>query len=336
MSPGRFATAVAILGFAVCAHAAPSRATADTDRKAIAASARASIGWALDKDKDALRLGPYGLVLRHARRPRGVGRGPDGLGRRALDGVLQKRAAMSAVAPRRDKEGLMKMIGMVGGTGWVSTLEYYRLLNEEVNRRLGGHEAARCLVYSLNFGDVMRIKAEDPEQGGVRTLVVDAARVLAGAGAELLLLCANTIHWFADDVERAVAVPLVHIAAATGRRIRAQGLTRVGLLGTRPTMERDFYTGRLAEGGVSALVPEADDRAWVDATILDELVRKVLRPEARERFLGIIDGLRRRGAEGIVLGCTEIPLLIKPGDVDLPLFDTLSIHAEAAVDRALE
>lgn len=229
----------------------------------------------------------------------------------------------------------MKTIGLVGGTGWVSTLEYYRLLNEEVHRRLGGYEAARCLLYSLNYADVVRVKAADPEQGGVRVMVVEAARVLSRAGAELLLLCANTLHWFAPDVERAVPTPLVHIAVATGRRIRAQALTRVGLLGTRPTMERDFYTGRLAEAGLSVLVPEVDDRAWVDAAINDELVQNVLRPETRERFLAIVDGLRQRGAQGVVLGCTEIPLLVKPGDVDLPLFDTLAIHVEAAVDLAL-
>lgn len=229
----------------------------------------------------------------------------------------------------------MKTIGLVGGTGWVSTLEYYRRLNEEVHRRLGGHEAARCLLYSLNYGDVLRVKAVDPEQGGVRAMVVEAARLLSTAGAELLLLCANTLHWFAPDVERAVSTPLVHIAVATGRRVRAQGLTRVGLLGTRPTMERDFYTRRLAEAGLSVLVPEAGDRAWVDAAINDELVQNVLRPETGARFLGIVDGLRRRGAEGVVLGCTEIPLLVSQGDTDLPLFDTLAIHVEAAVDQAL-
>ncbi len=229
----------------------------------------------------------------------------------------------------------MKTIGLVGGTGWVSTLEYYRLLNEEVHRRLGGHEAARCLLYSLNYGDVVRVKAVDPEQAGVRTMVVEAARVLATAGAELLLLCANTLHWFAPDVEAAVRTPLVHIAVATGRRIRDQGLTRVGLLGTRPTMERDFYTGRLAQAGLSVLVPEAGARAWVDAAINEELVQNVLEPETRERFLAIIDDLRRRGAQGVVLGCTEIPLLVKQADTDLPLFDTLAIHVEAAAELAL-
>ena len=229
----------------------------------------------------------------------------------------------------------MRTIGLVGGTGWVSTLEYYRRLNEEVHRRLGGHEAARCLLYSLNYGDVLRVKAADPEQGGVRTMVLEAARLLSTAGAELLLLCANTLHWFAPDVERTVPTPLVHIAVATGRRVRAQGLTRVGLLGTRPTMERDFYKRRLAEAGLAVLVPEAEERAWVDAAINDELVQNVLRPETRARFLGIVDGLRRRGAEGVVLGCTEIPLLVQQGHTDLPLFDTLAIHVEAAVDLAL-
>lgn len=229
----------------------------------------------------------------------------------------------------------MKTIGLVGGTGWVSTLEYYRLLNEGVNRRLGGHEAASCILYSLNFGEVMRLKAADPDQGGVRLLVLHAARALVGAGAELLMLGANTLHAFADDVARETGVPLVHIGDETGRHIRALGLDTVGLLGTRFTMERDFYTGRLARAGIRTLLPDAEDRAFVDTTIYHELVHNVLRPEARERFLAVIAALRERGAQAVVLGCTEIPLLVKPEDVDLPLLSTLEIHVNAAVAAAL-
>ena len=189
-----------------------------------------------------------------------------------------------------------RLIGLVGGTGWLSTLEYYRLINQGINRALGGHEAARCVLYSLNFGDIMRIKVLDPEQAAERELVVDAARTVANAGAECVVICANTLHWFAEAVADAVPVPLIHIAT---------------------------------------LVPEAGDRAFVDRAILHELVQEIFRDEVKARFLGIMAELGRRGAEGIILGCTEIPLLIKPGETDRPMFDTLRIHAQAAVDFAL-
>lgn len=230
----------------------------------------------------------------------------------------------------------MRTLGLVGGTGWVSTVEYYRILNEEVNRRLGGHEAARCVLCSLNFGDVMRARERDPrEQAGVRDLVVDAARRVQAAGAEGLMLCANTMHWFAADVERAVPLPLVHIADATGARARADGLSCVGLLGTRPTMERDFWRRRLEAMGVGLLIPDEPDRSYVDRAIYDELVRDRFLPETRMEFLAIIHRLRLRGAQAIVLGCTELPLLLKPGDCDMPLLDTLRIHAAAGVDFLL-
>jgi aspartate racemase len=229
----------------------------------------------------------------------------------------------------------MRTLGLVGGTGWVSTLEYYRLINEGVNRRLGGHDAARCIVYSLNFGDVMRAKEGDAEQHRVRPMVIDAAARLAAAGAEGLVLCANTLHWFADAVERAVPLPLVHIATATGNRIRTAGLLRVGLLGTRPTMERRFYRQRLEAMGIEVIVPDELARALVHDAIFGELVQGRFTPATKCAFLGVIAGLRARGAEGVVLGCTEIPLLVRREDCDLPLFDTLAIHADAAVEFAL-
>ena len=228
-----------------------------------------------------------------------------------------------------------RLIGLVGGTGWLSTLDYYRLINQGINRALGGHEAARCVLYSLNFGDIMRLRALDPDLGGVRGLVVDAARTVAGAGAKGVLLCANTLHLFAEAVEEAVSVPVIHIASATAKAVNAQGLRTVGLLGTRPTMERDFYPTRLSAAGITTLIPEADDRTFIDHAILHELVQNVFRPEVKSRFLSIMVELGRRGAEGIVLGCTEIPLMIKPDETDLPMFDTLHIHAQAAVDFAL-
>jgi aspartate racemase len=230
----------------------------------------------------------------------------------------------------------MKTIGMIGGTSWVSTVEYYRLLNEEIARRAGGHEAARCILFSLNFGDVMRAREQDLErQSKVRDLVLDAAKRVAMAGVDGLLLCANTMHWFADDVERAVPLPVIHIATATGERVLADGLRCVGLLGTRPTMERDFYRKRLEAMGLSVLVPDDAGRDFVDRAIYEELVRDEFRPETKAGFLEVIECLRARGAQGVVLGCTEIPLLLQQADCQLPLFDTLRIHVSAAADFAL-
>ena len=229
----------------------------------------------------------------------------------------------------------MKTLGLVGGTSWVSTLEYYRLLNEEINRRLGGLEAARCILYSLNFADIARLKAQDPSQSGVYRLVLDAAGKLAAAGAEGLVLCANTLHMFADDLEKQVRLPLVHIAGATAAVVRNAGLSKVGLLGTRPTMEREFYRQRLARAGIETLVPDEPDRGYMEDAILQEMARGLFRPEVRERFLEIMRELGARGAQGIVLGCTEIPLLVRGVDLGIPFFDTLAIHANAAVDFAL-
>jgi len=226
----------------------------------------------------------------------------------------------------------VKTLGLVGGTGWVSTLEYYRLLNEGVRTRLGGHEAARCVVYSLNFGDVMRAKEGDPEQTKVGPMVVDAARRLASIGVDGLMLCANTLHWFADSVERDVPLPLIHSATAVARRIREQGLDRVALLGTLPTMERDFYKRRLDAAGIAVLVPDQTGRQYVHDAIHNELVLGRFLPDTRARFVEIIRCLREEGAQGVVLGCTEIPLLLREADCDVPLFDTLAIHARAGVN----
>jgi len=226
----------------------------------------------------------------------------------------------------------VKTLGLIGGSSWVSTLEYYRLLNEGVVERLGGHEAARCVLYSFNFGDIMRAKEGDPEQTNVRPLVVDAALRLASTGVDGLMLCANTLHWFADAVERAVPLPLIHIASVTAQRIRAHGLDRVALLGTLPTMERDFYKSRLNSAGIAVLVPDEAGRRFVHDAIFNELVLGRFLPETRAAFLEIIGRLHKEGAQGVVLGCTELPLLLQQEHCALPLFDTLAIHAKAGVD----
>jgi aspartate racemase len=229
----------------------------------------------------------------------------------------------------------MRTLGLVGGTGWISTVEYYRRINEETNRRLGGLEAARLVLVSLNYGDVDRLN-QRRDFAGVLELVAEAARVLEAGGAQGLVLCANTLHRYADDLAGRTSLPIVHIAQVTAAEIRRRGLSTVGLLGTLPTMELDFYIGSLEKAGIEALVPEKDDRAFVHQAIHDELLKGVFRAETKARFLRIVRDLERRGALGVVLGCTEIPLLIEQDDTDLPLFDTLALHARAAVDFALE
>jgi aspartate racemase len=228
----------------------------------------------------------------------------------------------------------MKTIGLVGGTGWISTAEYYRIINEETNRRLGGLEFARCALYSVNFGDIYRFE-EKHETEGIFSLMLSGAKKLEAVGVDCILLCANTMHMHADRVAKEISVPLIHIAKATGAQIRKKSIKTVGLLGTRPTMELDFYTQKLSEENITALVPEKDERIFIQRTIDNELLKGVFLSESKKHFLEIIQSLRSQGAEGVVLGCTEIPLLIKQEDVDFPLFNTTVIHSLAAVDFAL-
>jgi len=230
----------------------------------------------------------------------------------------------------------MKMLGLIGGTTWLSTLDYYRLLNEGVNQRRGGNEYARCLLYSLNFGDIVKIN-ERRDWDAALELFADAAMRLKNAGAEGLVLCANTAHVIADRLESRVGLPLIHIADATAHAIRKAGLERVSLLGTRYTMELDFFKDRLAWHGITAVVPNADEREFIHGTIFGELAKNVIRPETRDRYLRIMDRMATQdGARGAILGCTEIPLLIKQSDTKIPVFDTTALHAAAAVDFALE
>ncbi len=228
----------------------------------------------------------------------------------------------------------MKTIGLVGGTGWISTVEYYRIINEETNRRLGGLEFARCVLYSVNFGDIQRFN-EKRETEGIFSLMLGAARKLETVGVDCILLCANTMHMHADRIEKEISVPLIHIAKATGAQIQKKNMKKVGLLGTRPTMELDFYTKKLAEQGITTLVPDKDEKIFIQRTIDSELLMGIFLPESKTRFLEIIQKLRSQGAEGVVLGCTEIPLLIKQEDIDFPLFNTTVIHSLAAVDFAV-
>ena len=229
----------------------------------------------------------------------------------------------------------MKTIGLIGGTGWVSTIEYYRTINLEINKRLGGHNAARCILYSFNYADINECNLHE-DHAGVYNLVLDAAVKLKKASADFIVLCANTLHQYADDLHAEIELPIVHIADATASEIKKQGLSKIGLLGTKFTMEMDFYTKRLSSAGIESLIPEKPERLFIHSTIMNELLREIFKPEAKKRFLEIINDLEQKGAEGIVLGCTEIPLLIKQGDTHLPVFNTLEIHARAAVDFAVK
>jgi aspartate racemase len=229
----------------------------------------------------------------------------------------------------------LKKIGLIGGMTWESTIEYYRIINERVKAELGGFHSAPILMDSLDFDEIERCQSRGAWDESARILG-DSAERLERAGAGLLLICTNTMHKVADDVAARVRIPLIHIVDAAAERILSTGLKTVGLLGTRFTMEEDFYKGRLMEKfGIRALVPDAEGRGIVDGVIYGELTFGVISPESRRKYVRIIEGLAVRGAEGVILGCTEIPLLIKPKDVRIPVFDTTLIHAEAAVEAAL-
>lgn len=228
-----------------------------------------------------------------------------------------------------------KVIGLIGGLSWESSAEYYRLINEAVRARLGGVASARCLMWSFDFAEVEALQAAG-DWDAATALMVDAARRLERGGADVLLICSNTMHRMAGEVAGAVGVPLLHIADPTAARIKAAGLTRVGLLGTAFTMEQDFYKGRLAtRHGLDVLVPEAEDRAVVHRIIYEELVQGRIEAASREAYRAAIARLVARGAEAVILGCTEIMLLVKPEDSTVPLFDTTALHAQAAVAFAL-
>jgi aspartate racemase len=228
----------------------------------------------------------------------------------------------------------MKTIGLIGGTSWLSTIEYYRLINISINKRLGGHNAARCILYSFNYADIDKLNQVE-DHVGVGKLVLDAARILRKASAEFIVICANTLHQYADEIQKEINLPVVHIADATASEIKGRGLSKIGLLGTIFTMEMDFYTKRLNSAGIESLVPEKSERLFIHNAIMNELLKELFNSETKRRFLTIIKTLEQKGAQGIVLGCTEIPLLIKQEDTSLPVFNTLEIHAQAAVDFAL-
>jgi aspartate racemase len=227
------------------------------------------------------------------------------------------------------------VIGLIGGMSWESSAEYYRIINREVRRRLGGVHSARSLMWSVDFGEIERLQ-HDGAWDALAEQMKDAALRLQRGGADFVLLCTNTMHRMADAVAGTIDIPLLHIADATGEKVKAAGFTRVGLLGTAFTMEQDFYKGRLRDRfGLDVLVPTPPERQVVHEIIYNELVAGLVVDRSRQAYREIIAALVERGAQAIILGCTEIMLLIAQQDSAVPLFDTTTIHALAAVDRAL-
>jgi len=230
----------------------------------------------------------------------------------------------------------MKIIGLIGGMSWESTLEYYRIINEDMRSELGGDHSAEVVIYSFDFYDIVRLQ-EQGEWKKLEDMMVEAGKDLKEAGANFLLICANTMNKMADEVEKRVDLPVIHIGDATAEVIKERDMSKVGLVGTKYVMEGDFYKRRMKERhDIEVLIPKKEDREEVHDIIYNELCKGEVREESKGSLLKMLQDTVERGAEGIILGCTEIPLYITEDDVDIPLFDTTTIHAEAAVNRALE
>jgi aspartate racemase len=230
----------------------------------------------------------------------------------------------------------MKLIGLIGGMSWESTADYYRIMNTEVKERLGGLHSARCLLYSVDFQEIASLQHEN-RWDECTNRMIDAARRVQSGGADLLIICTNTMHMMAEEVQEKIAIPLLHIADVTAEKIKQNGLKKVALLGTNFVMEATFYKDRIKERfGIEVIVPEEHARLIVHNTIYDELCRGQIKQGSKREIIKIIESLNTRGAEGVVLGCTELPLLIKQEDSRTPIFNTTEIHALAAVHFALE
>jgi aspartate racemase len=228
----------------------------------------------------------------------------------------------------------MKPIGLIGGLTYVSTIEYYRYLNELANEKLGGNEATEIIMYSVNFGIIKKL-TEAGDWKNISVIICKAAQTIETAGAACLLIGANTMHKIADEVQAAIKIPVIHIAEAVAKAILKKGLKKVGLLGTRYTMQLGFYTDHLAEFGIETIIPEQEDVEYINYTIYNEFSKNIFLTQTKAGYLKVISKLKERGAEGIILGCTEIPLLVKQPDCDILLFDTAKIHSGAGVDHVL-
>jgi len=229
---------------------------------------------------------------------------------------------------------LMKTIGLIGGLTWYSSIDYYRYINQKINERLGGDEAARIILNSVNYGKIKKL-TQSGNWKAISTIICGLARDTEAAGADCLLIGANTMHHIADEVASAVNIPLIHVADVVAKAIVKKNINTVALLGTKYTMQFDFYKSHLAAHGITTLIPEEQDIEVINQSIYEELGKGILLPETKQMYLGVIEKLVLKGAEGIILGCTEISLLINQDDSSVPVFDTTQIHAAAAVDFAL-
>jgi len=230
----------------------------------------------------------------------------------------------------------MKTIGLIGGMSWESSIEYYRIINETAKAKLGGLHSAKSMMYSVDFAEI-EILQHQGKWAEAAQMLIDAARNLENGGADFIVLCTNTMHKVAEDIQATVKIPLLHIADATAQLVKDSGIQKIGLLGTRFTMEEEFYKGRLSQKyGLSVIVPNAQEREIVHRVIYDELVVGNIQQHSKEQYIGIIEQMVSQGAEGVILGCTEIGLLVHQEDSRVPLFDTTRIHAEAAVEYALK
>jgi aspartate racemase len=228
----------------------------------------------------------------------------------------------------------MKTIGLIGGMSWESSIEYYRIINEVTKSKLGGLHSAKSVMYSVDFAEIEALQNQSRWQEA-SALMISAAQSIERAGADFVVLCTNTMHKLADEIEASIRVPFLHIADATAEKVQSRGIQKIGLLGTRFTMEQNFYRGRLInKHGLEAIIPNDNEREFVHQVIYQELCLGIINPESRKRYVEIMNRLVESGAEGIILGCTEIELLVQAGDSTVELFPTTRIHAEAAVDRA--
>ena len=229
----------------------------------------------------------------------------------------------------------MKVLGLIGGISWVSTVDYYTQINRGINERLGGLNFSECMIYSFNYQNI-KDNNDANDWDATFKMLLTASKNFEKCGAKGILLCANTMHVVADRIEKEINIPIIHIATATAFEIKKLGLKKVGLLGTRFTMEYDFFKSKLKEQGIETLIPvEEKDKDFVHHTIFNELGKGIVKPETKEKYLTIIEQLIKDGAEGIIAGCTEIPLIIKASDINVPYFDTALIHSKAAVEFAL-
>ncbi len=229
----------------------------------------------------------------------------------------------------------MKKIGLIGGMSWESTLLYYKLINEKVKALQGGFHSANCVIESVDFAEIATLQAKD-DWVSLDKIMKSRAEALTSSGADMILICANTMHLSVPAIEQCTSVPVLHIAEVTADEIKSSQLKKVALLGTKFTMEKDFFRNILEEKGIAVVVPDASGRNQVHDIIYKELVKGIITEESKKVYVTIIEKLINQGAEGVILGCTEIPLLIKPRDIDIPLFNTTKIHAEKAVELALD